>query len=70
MSRIPRVAVIIRVQPTIPIRLMAILDLWRIASLRFHLAPKESLSNIWLFSIRRRLIFLGEYGLNASAAVP
>ena len=46
-------------QPQMPIRLIAVRDLWRIISRKFHLVPKESLWKSDVFSISSGLTFLG-----------
>ena len=70
VSRIPNAQTAIIIQPVIPIRLIAVLDLCLITSLKFQRVPNERRWNIFVFSINIGFIFFGEYALSASAAVP
>ena len=70
MSFIPKEARIRIVQPIMPIRLIAVLDLCLTISRIFQRVPKESLWKNLVFSISIGLTFFGVYGRRASAAVP
>ena len=70
VSRIPSEPTTSRVQPIMPIRVIAVRDLWRMTSRRFQRVPNESLWKPFVLSISRAFILLGSYGRRASAAVP